>query len=126
MDLFRNSSVGRLQSLLSAVQSTGQTPNMNQQRQLHPEQISRLSQSTGVPSEVLWCVWCDAKSSSAKTSMGEAHQWPAKGCKANQCKSIIHCLLGYIYIFANITCRLEHPLQQNITWQLLENTTCMF
>lgn len=46
MDLFRQSSLGQFQPLLSVVQSSSKTPNRNLQNQLDPKETMRLCQST--------------------------------------------------------------------------------
>ena len=75
--------------------------------------LRKGQEAAGIPPEVLWCItlvshdkkrkakkaWWpnERRSVLAKTSLSGAQQWLAKSCKANQCMSVLHCLLGSTY-----------------------------
>lgn len=140
MDSFRSSSSGWFQSSLSAVQSTKNTKHKSAataawSRRNHEAPLIGISplkrqEAIGAAPEVLWCrslykVKSEDQGRKQGKPMQDHHEQSSmKTSKENQCQSVIHCLLGYTYLFPNITCPLKHLLQQNATWsftrQLLE------
>ena len=122
VDLFRSSSLGRLETLISsiwAVQSattkhesvvvTWSRRNQKTQPNWHESaEMARSSWDTMRSSLACISLWSHNKWRSVKTSetlqgeqMQENHwQWPPKCCKgykANQCESVSHYVLDYTY-----------------------------
>ena len=101
-------------SSAAAIQSTWQTPNMNHQQWVHPEEPlvvthpQKCQEAAGITPEVLCEVTTSKRSvkktrgtyasvSSVKTSVSKTQRRPAKSGKVNQRHRVVRCLLGYTY-----------------------------
>jgi hypothetical protein len=103
--------------------------------------LPKLQEAARTPPEVLWCT-CLYEAQQAKImEESKAHQGnsiiskdqclgsPVKTSKENQCQSVVHCLLGYIYTLSK-TCVLSSAHSSKTSHALLpdsfqKNTTCL-
>lgn len=124
VDLFRNSSLGLFQCLLSAVQSSRKTParissytpvhlaitTHRSAKQFDPKEMTRDCQS-------IW-VWEASRThqSITRSSLQSQPQRPAVWCKENQCWSLLLLSVGSYYILSKHHHPLTCLLQQIIIW----------
>lgn len=116
MDLFRQSSLGQFQPLLSVVQSSSKTPNRNLQNQLDPKETMMLCQSSTKTSRSIWKptedFYCSSlyKAWQVNNSISEV-QWRSEK-ETNTKGSSIVCWVILI-LFPNITCPIKCSSKKN-------------
>lgn len=144
MDLFRNSSLGSLRSLLSGYQQSSSHKSaavawsicgktiMSQQWQFDPEETMRLCQSAWVHRSAKKPLEYDKKSFGTFLSMLSWQMMVSKEGKANQCHSVTHCLLGYTYtlsrhhVLSQTSSLAKHHVPLFLAASRKKNNTCLF